>query len=131
MAAKHPSFCPAGPANTMYCKQLQNLVSICIDNNSNCTETTARTLLAWPLENGNLCQTAPAGTVVDKLCTAWSIEATRCKNKVKRGPCGYHHVLYLLRNLRDFLGLPKEQISVMVKKDEMHVKDKGKWWKHY
>jgi hypothetical protein len=33
--------------------------------------------------------------------------------------------------LRDFLGLPKEQVSVTVKKDEMHVKEKGKWWKYY
>jgi len=131
LAARLPTFCSISTANNKFCKQLQNTISVCVDNKNNCTDTTARTLLNYSINN-KLCATAPTGTVVDQICQAWFYEANRCNMKSKRGPCAYHHVLYLLKRLRDFLDLPKGQVSIVIhKKRNANVKKNRVWSKYF
>ncbi|KAF2711839.1 hypothetical protein K504DRAFT_230337 [Pleomassaria siparia CBS 279.74] len=108
--ASLPSFCSITDQHINFCKQLQDIVSVCIDDpKNNCTGTTARSLLAWVVDN-ELYATAVTNTVVEKVCYGWWHKTNWCKS-TRKDACGIHHVFYLLKGLRDFLALPKGQVK--------------------
>lgn len=110
-AAKLSNFCSLTTTTSKTCKTLQNTVAVCIDNGNNCTESNTRTLLSTIVDS-NPCNTATSNTLPRKICDNLYMEAKRCRNKMKRGPCAIHHIHYLLRELRDFLGLSKGQVPL-------------------
>ncbi|KAF2002145.1 hypothetical protein P154DRAFT_595084 [Amniculicola lignicola CBS 123094] len=119
-------FCTKDGTYQAACKSIQNTVAVCVDSRNNCSDSTTRQLLRTVITL-DPCGLTPTGTLVNKICTGWFNEGKRCDQKTVRGPCSINHVKYLLRQFRDFLNLPKSQISIVQKKVVTKNDQDGGW----
>ncbi|KAF2731923.1 hypothetical protein EJ04DRAFT_609545 [Polyplosphaeria fusca] len=107
--AKLTRYCALTSTTSDLCDTLSSTVSTCIDADDddasdNCEEQNMRDLLANALDT-DLCSGYNVSGPVYELCARWYTAAARCNAKIKRGPCAIGHVGYLLRGLRDLIGL--------------------------
>ncbi|KAF2247742.1 hypothetical protein BU26DRAFT_606604 [Trematosphaeria pertusa] len=102
---KLTTFCGTSSTERAHCRALASHVHQCSGAQRPCPDGLARDLLASTVA---LDPCAAADEHLESaLCEKWAVEARRCRDASKRA-CGHHHVLYLLRGMRDFLGLEAE-----------------------
>ena len=121
--AKHRTFCTSSAHAKVHCAGLRAHVQQCIDPNSNdhhdlnLNSNTTETADCKPSSGFDLMRSTidlnpclglgngDVGQVALEICERWRVEAKRCRDKKKRGPCSEHHVGYLLKVIERFLVL--------------------------
>ncbi|KAF2119542.1 hypothetical protein BDV96DRAFT_567790 [Lophiotrema nucula] len=110
-AAKLRGFCGKSDRTTTLCKDIKTQVATCVDAHNNCTENALRTTLAKVVKH-DLCKSTKMLSPEYAICARFFEEALRCNNKKRRGRCAIGHIKYLLRQLRDFIGLKAANATV-------------------